>query len=1012
MPRAGGLAACYDQTASVDSPTPSSPCTLIDHDGSDSPRRALQWPRIGYRARDSQQVTATDFVQSDAGRDDHPSIGDCGDLCRRSGGGLRHGGICQSGVCDFAARALDDRVPTGMGGRLYASTGWCVDGRIWHPDGGLPDDRFAGAFADELLPGNDLVVELSNHRLVSGVFSDRTRVSSRRGEPVRGRTVAAANHGAAGAFELMGLLKPRRQPVLRAPRARFAPRVRSASLVRFAVMCNAALILCLWSPPLAAQFRLPRSLSTTRVVLPETDPRGTKARGSGFDASVEISNLFGVGYVGVKATLNSTMGKASTTRQLGIRLTPVDRHLPASRTIAAELPITFEQGQTQVSAERSFAKWTVGNSFRIEIIEDGVPLENYETEVGSSFPGYARQTPSDVLANEVILNMLVVGTQPISLRKPKSVPVFYRATPRSWRSATLQELPSDWRLLRDVDCIVIHYDSLIDPNRDGDGNGPVEASSKLEVIRDWVMMGGTLLVLDAPNADSLGEKLQLSLYDTKREEEAFRKAIDSRSTETEMHIADYQTWFDASVQQFAASQPAAAQGGSGSADGTQGSGGQIESMILGVGVPMDSGFRPSDQQITDTRKWLADSKQQLVAFQSKWRTSYLRLAGTGQVIGIKDQTIDSGPSFTVLDQVVGYRVSPILTRGVDPILGDIRSRRWLIPGVSEPPVYTFIGILTVFVLLVGPLAYRWTTRGHRSHLMFLIAPLLALITTALMFTYSIVSDGFGTTVRVRQLTWIDGASGDAVERTRSTLFSGISPRDGLRFAADAEVMAYPNGGQQTWQDLDSEVNEIRLNAVVDETSQQFDSSFLPSRSQTQFISHQTRRGLGGVSIEGLQPFDSGATDPVPSTVQVVSTLPFELRDLVVRSDDGRFWSAKKLPDGETATAEWIASTQDASKLLGKLYTRYRPIGAVAQSGRSRNDQKIGDLTLYINRTINLGNANMTDGVFEVWLNESLFIRGEIPPGTFVGISSPSSDVIAVGGAQQVGSIRYVMGTLK
>ena len=47
-----------------------------------------------------------------------------------------------------------------------------------------------------------------------------------------------------------------------------------------------------------------------------------------------------------------------------------------------------------------------------------------------------------------------------------------------------------------------------------------------------------------------------------------------------------------------------------------------------------------------------------------------------------------GHDIEMLEKIVGYRVSPLLRRGVDPLMGDSRHRRWLIPGVAEPPVYT------------------------------------------------------------------------------------------------------------------------------------------------------------------------------------------------------------------------------------------------------------------------------------------------------------------------------------
>ena len=106
-------------------------------------------------------------------------------------------------------------------------------------------------------------------------------------------------------------------------------------------------------------------------------------------------------------------------------------------------------------------------------------------------------------------------------------------------------------------------------------------------------------------------------------------------------------------------------------------------------------------------------------------------------------------------------------------------KKWLVPGVAQPPVYVLVTLLTIFVILVGPVAYRRTTKAGRGHLMFVIAPVLAVVTTVSMFAYGLAADGVSTIARIRQITWVDGATGAAGERVRATYFAPISPGDGL-----------------------------------------------------------------------------------------------------------------------------------------------------------------------------------------------------------------------------------------
>jgi hypothetical protein len=739
-------------------------------------------------------------------------------------------------------------------------------------------------------------------------------------------------------------------------------------------------------------------LSTTRVSLPKA---GAPRSGGGFNATIDISNLFGVGYVGVRVRLNSTLGPLSATRRFVIRLAPVDRHLPSERSIAAELPLTFDQGQSQVSLERAFPKWTVGNSFLIEITEDGVTLPDYVAQIGNAFPGYVSQSPTTVMPSEAINHVLFVDTKPIHRSISQRQAVIPANPLDAWTSGPLESLPTDWRLLRDVNCIVIDRDQIAAAYADKPTPTSDALRARVDAIRDWMMMGGTLVVLRAPDANELVELLNVSPVQTSSDVAALEGVVEFVASQA-IQEADRLTSWVLSVEGDQA-QGRIEMSGSSLRD-------QSSTGVFPMVAEATALARQKNAAIAQARQMLAETNSDVEAFRSSWSNGSVHNVSAGLVIGLPGESIDDLYSFEVLRQLIGYKTSPMLQRGVDPLMGDTRSRGWLIPGVAEPPVYTFMGILTLFVLLVGPVAYRWTTLGHRSHLMFLIAPALALITTAAMFTYSIVSDGFSTTVRVRQLTWIDGENGSAVERTRTTLFSGISPREGVQFAPDAEVMFYPSGGTKSWDELSSDVREVRMRARIDDTEQRFDSSVLPSRTQTQFVSHRVRHQLGSVALEGIEPLDPNGLASVTESVKLTSTLDFELLQMVARSQDGRYWSVDRLGNGQTVSAKWLQD--DASKLLGQLYIQHNLVGAVSKSNNRGRDQKVRDLILFTNLQINPNGKIVKDGTFESWLNRNLFIKGDLPPGMFVAIGSPSADVIPVGQAEQVGSVRYVWGTLK
>ncbi|MEO1530113.1 MAG: hypothetical protein AAFX06_32340, partial [Planctomycetota bacterium] len=402
------------------------------------------------------------------------------------------------------------------------------------------------------------------------------------------------------------------------------------------------------------------------------------------------------------------------------------------------------------------------------------------------------------------------------------------------------------------------------------------------------------------------------------------------------------------------------------------------------------------------------------ALKDRWKKVMPYRVGAGFLLSLPTEDLRSPGALRTLEELSMHRNSATVQRGVDPVLGDVRYQRWLIPGVAQPPVYGFMGALTLFVILVGPVAYRFTAKAQRSHLMFIIAPTLALLTTVAMFSYSVVSDGFGTTTRIRQVMWIDGSSGDAFERTRATLFSGIAPRGGIVFPADAEVMLYRAGNQRDWSNLPREIKDVRFRATVTEESQRFSGSVLPSRAQRQFVSHLIRPRLGGIAVKDAPVFDSGADAPPTGDATIVSNLPFDLEQLIVRSDDGRYWFAARAPGNSEFSAVWLSDLADASKRLGDLYNMHRMIAATAatRSGSSSSRRKVTDLLVFINRQISRQNTPVTDGNLERLLNQVLFADQELPLGSFVALGQPTEDAVAVEGAEVVSSVRYVMGTLQ
>lgn len=646
-----------------------------------------------------------------------------------------------------------------------------------------------------------------------------------------------------------------------------------------------------------------------------------------FTAMVSIDPLEHAGFFGCRVRIDAATSFPAE-RRFTLRLTPMEGdYLPSTNGIVCEVPLVVPQGARSVTVDRRVPTESIGDRYRVELFEEGRPLEGFSGELGGAItPPFSLV---DHLMNQnVSIRVLAVfdgnggprdrylkeqtfrgnwvdppgvsrsisgGPQMAWFRMPTSTNTAITTTIR------LDELQvTDWRGLQAYDVVVMTPESITRLRR--------EAADVGDAIRDWLLVGGIVVLAGADDAQS----------------------------------------------------------------GT-------EAIAVGAAGAATLAER-------DSRVWTCP-------------------AGAGRLIGVPGTGTEDGfdptewaPARRLVES--DERRSLTLRRGVEPVLGDRRFGRWLIAGVAQPPVYTFMGLLTVFVILVGPIAYRQTVRSGRGYLMFAIAPALALATTGTMLAYGIVSDGFGTLARVRQMTWIDGGSGDASERVRATYFAGLRPADGLRFPESAEVLTIRERLAGGWNRDGS--REFLGTVTAGESSLSYSPSFLASREQRQFVFHRPRHDFGSIRLRG---------EPGKSP-RLSSGLSFPVRELIARGHDGRYWMTASLDAGATGVLCDPLEESEAAKKLAQLYGRYRLLDASSNAG-SRSSNRFANATELSQSLPNRLTLppESSAGVFEHWLTRHLQVEGSLPESTFVAIADVSDDVLAVEEAEAVDGVRFVFGSL-
>jgi hypothetical protein len=243
--------------------------------------------------------------------------------------------------------------------------------------------------------------------------------------------------------------------------------------------------------------------------------------------------------------------------------------------------------------------------------------------------------------------------------------------------------------------------------------------------------------------------------------------------------------------------------------------------------------------------------------------------------------------------------------GMAPNAANADFANLLVPGVGLAPVTEFRILITLFALAIGPVNYWLLKRWNRPHLLVLTVPIVAVLVTLTLFSHAILSDGFGTTVRVRSFTTLDQRTGEAACWSRLSYYAGLAPARGLTLPDDVAV--YPiipgwnevsNGAStETMRQLEWTGGEVHLT-----------QGWLRSRTPTQYLMLRARKtplrlelapGAGGLS----------ATNELGTVIQFVAAT----------DDEGKFFAGERLAEGATALLT-PTTREEASIRLRTLVT--------------------------------------------------------------------------------------------
>ncbi len=340
---------------------------------------------------------------------------------------------------------------------------------------------------------------------------------------------------------------------------------------------------------------------------------------------------------------------------------------------------------------------------------------------------------------------------------------------------------------------------------------------------------------------------------------------------------------------------------------------------------------------------------------------------------------------------------------------------FLVPGVGLAPVTEFRVLITLFVLVIGPLNYWVLKRSNRLHLLLLTVPLFAFTLTGGLFAYAIVSDGLSTSVRVRSFTTLDQRTGEAACWSRLSYYASLAPQSGFDLPAD--VTLYPIiAGWDMSASGDSLAAERQL--LWSDETQALTGGWLRSRTPTQYLSVRARQSPHRLQID-LQPPPSTATQNHAETfhLQITNELGAAIQYVTLVDDSGNMFCGDTIPDRATVTLQ-PSSHAVALRRLRKLVSENQPelppalkISREYTSGSQRSRQRRFQRNQFgrEHSSARLGQNLLNDAIAALVATTPKTVLN-LPPRSYVAITTTGPEVeLGIRAAEEVASFHVLFG---
>lgn len=717
----------------------------------------------------------------------------------------------------------------------------------------------------------------------------------------------------------------------------------------------------------------------------------------GFTLDLQLINPEAEGYLPIRAIAKADSGSFPGDRLIELQLVPKEGNFPLPQT-SYVIEMLLPSGQSMTEQSFYLPKYFAGQNFDLRVVDISGPLRGYSGAINGSRPPEAAYFLSRA---DFGVRLAVIIPEPggttgdnayqvpdlRSIDVANSVDTTYLSATEVKRltgddaidylantstSATQILRPSTthehWLGYESIDVVLVAYPLLAELKT----NRPQQYAA----LRQWISTGGVLWTYDAPAEQELA-----TLLDVKPSKLAIQPSgLDAIDIALSKYQANKMIQFDSVAVLM-----------------RQGTG-QL-TMSQSQLLSMNSAALLNKLQ-TNNHPLVANETP-----QSLKQKLYTQTAEAGLVVAIteRDPFPGSDPFWFTVRHLSGPRQLWSYRHGTSLARGTARYWDWLLVNVARPPVYAFLTLLTFFVILVGPVAYQVLRRYRRVHLMFIISPILALLTMTLMFGYGFVADGFGTQLRSRQITWVDGSNERAARYSRSTYFAAFSDGKGLTYSTNQAV--YPIVDDvEAFEEAERNVMRVDRSVRVNQEQQMFRGEVLPARRQKQFI-----------AFEPIEKFSVPKVSIDNGNAKLVNNTELTLNEFIYRAGSNEYYQliGRVAPQAEIALQPLAAN--DIGRELRNIYFRDElapPPGFSSNQRGTATVNRMLSFTSALQVNYSWAGPNDTQGIFEGTLRTMMIDTGNLPAGWFIARAEPTADASAAPDAEFVDSVHYVMGNLQ